>query len=322
MFIYGVNYAWSQGNFARDFGGVAAWGGGGVKQNKPQRLAELQDMKDHGVSVVRWWVFPALWGDGVAKADDGTPLGLTDRAVEDLEAALDIARQVDILIQPTLFSFDNFGKDKDIGPYVKHFSMAPLLADSERRALLINNVVLPFVRAVSASPNADRVMSWDVINEPEWALMDIDPYSDPAFDPHPALDCVAFADMEAFVQKAVAVIRHEHPAPVTVGGAAVKWAKAWSNCDLDFYTFHLYDWVNEHYPHDRTPASYGITDKPAVIGEFPLRGLRDVPYETLVTNLHVNGWAGAMGWAVTDGPWQEAKHDVRALAGLHRNVQK
>ena len=94
----------------------------------------------------------------------------------------------------------------------------------------------------------------------------------------------------------------------------MKWAKAWSRCDLNFYTFHLYGWVNEHYPYDRTPASYGITDKPAVIGEFPLKGLPGVPYGTLVNALLKNGWAGAMGWAVTDGPWEAAKAEVKAFA--------
>jgi len=38
----------------------------------------------------------------------------------------------------------------------------------------------------------------------------------------------------------------------------------------------MYDWVNQYYRYDNPLASYGVTGKPTVMGEFPLDGIAAV----------------------------------------------
>ena len=59
-----------------------------------------------------------------------------------------------------------------------------------------------------------------------------------------------------------------------------------------------------------------VTDKPVVMGEFPMAGVDGLPYRTLVSTLYDQGWAGAQGWAFSDDayPFAPAAADVRAFA--------
>jgi hypothetical protein len=123
--------------------------------------------------------------------------------------------------------------------------------------------------------------------------------------------------MRAFIADAVAMLHARSDRPVTVGGAAIKWAKAWAGVGLDYYTFHMYDWVQQYFPYTRPLAEYGVTDKPVVLGEFPLKGLTDVSYEQLTSGVFDVGYAGALGWAVTDdaeGPWSATRAQVKSFA--------
>jgi hypothetical protein len=112
--------------------------------------------------------------------------------------------------------------------------------------------------------------------------------------------------MEAFISATVTTLHANSSAPVSVGSAAIKWAQAWSHVDLDYYTFHMYDWVNQYYPYSNSLASYGVTGKPTVMGEFPLAGLVAVngnpaaPLGTMLSTLFSLGYAGAMPWAFND----------------------
>jgi hypothetical protein len=168
------------------------------------------------------------------------------------------------------------------------------------------------------------MVSWDVINEPEWAMSGTDAYGDPAFEPDNTCTPAPFAATEAFVKNVVTALHANSSALVTVGGSAVKWAKAWSNVGLDFYTFHVYGWVNDWYPYDQPPSYYHVDDKQVNIGEFPLsglpastqRGTGAVDYVTMVNQLFSVGYAGAQGWAVTDTTfdWPGNKAKVKAFA--------
>ena len=113
--------------------------------------------------------------------------------VDDINAALDIAAQLDIHIKLTLFSFDDFCADlTDSG--ITIVGLQPIVIDDTKRAALIKNVVVPIAQAVEASPNKDRMFAWDVINEPEWAITGSDPYGDQAFDPQSSCSGSTMAD--------------------------------------------------------------------------------------------------------------------------------
>jgi hypothetical protein len=331
-FSYGVNYAWS--SFAGDFGGIPSWSQKGVAADKAARTTDLTDMKNNGVDVVRWWMFPDLGGDGIKLDSSKTPSGIGSTLVDDINAALDIAAQLDIHIKLTLFSFDSFWNEfTDSG--ITFPSLQPIAIDATKRAALIKNVVIPIAKAVESSPNKDRMIAWDVINEPEWSITGSDPYGDQAFDPNTGgsnnktMATVTFAQMETFVKDIVTALHGASSAQVTVGSAAVKWAKAWSQVGLDFYDFHWYGWVDQYFPHTKTPTDYKVDDKPVVVGEFPLNPSSDttgqafgnITYGKLIDDFLAAGYAGTQGWAFSDTSaafsWASGKANVKAWAASH-----
>jgi hypothetical protein len=327
-FMYGVNFAWL--NYAADFGGKASWNMKGVDADRATYMASIKDMKDNGVDVIRWWMFPDLRGDGIVlDSSTKSPTGLGKTVLDDVRAALDIAAEQDVHIKLTLFSFNNFNVDNQ-----DSVSTAPIATDDTKRGVLMETVVRPIANAVEASPNKDRMIAWDVINEPEWAIKkDKDPYGDPEFDGSMSnMNFVSFAQMETFIKDVVTVLKAESTAPVTVGSAAIKWAKAWSKVGLDYHDFHWYGWVDQWYPHTKTPAEYGVDDKPVVVGEFPLipngdttgQAFGGIGYSKLIDDFFAAGYAGALGWAVNEGSanaaafsWAPSKANVKAWADAH-----
>jgi hypothetical protein len=334
-FMYGVNYAWSStngsANFGTDFGGLSAWNKQGVAAAKAARTTDMKDMKESGVDVLRWWMFPFLAGDGVKLDSSKTPTGVGGTLVDDINAALDIAKTLDMHIKLTLFSFDSFWNDFTTGGLTVP-GLKPIITDDAKRAALISKVVVPVAQAVESSPNKDRMITWDVINEPEWSITGSDPYGDQAFDPTSSgsdgrtMGTVTFAQMETFVKDVVTALHANSSAPVTVGSAAVKWAKAWSKVGLDYYDFHWYGWVDQYFPHTKTPTDYKVDDKPVVVGEFPLVPSSDttgqsfggIKYGKLIDDWFAAGYAGAQGWAFSETQgafsWTTGKTDVKAWA--------
>ncbi len=312
-FMYGVNYAWH--NFAGDFGGIGPWGQKGVSGDPNVYLADLKDMRAHGASVIRWWVFPDFRGDGVEFDSAETATGLSATAIADVQKALDLAAQADVFLMLTIFSFDNFSPSKDVaGIWVP--GMAPMVRDATKRKALIDHVVTPLAKTVAASPNASRVIAWDLINEPEWALKGASLYGDPDFASNPDLDPVTHTELEVFLKETAAALRAESKPLVSVGGAAAKWAKAWTGLGLDFYQFHIYEWVNAYWPYSDPASKYGL-DKPLVMGEMPMGDLTaGVSYQTVVQSFWDTGYAGALSWQYDEATSADLDK-VKSFADLH-----
>jgi hypothetical protein len=296
-FMYGVNYAWH--TFAADFGGNKAWNQPGVS-GEPAVASELQTMAAGGIQVIRWWLWPDFRGDGVTFDASDTPTGLGGTALADVAKALELAEQNNLYLMLTIFSFDNFRPTR-MESQLKVRGITPIVTDDAKRKALMDSVVAPLARAVEASPHAKRMVAWDIINEPEWAITGASMYGgDPAFDPQTDLAAVTHAQMETFVGDTLRTLRANSKALITVGATAVKWKSAWSKLDLDFHQFHMYDWINMYWPYDKKPMDYGLDDKPVVMGEFPMAGLNGVPYTKLIETWFGNQYAGALGWAYTD----------------------
>ncbi|WP_437275481.1 endo-1,4-beta-glucanase [Sorangium sp. So ce375] len=320
-FMYGVNYAWR--DFGADFGGQSKWSQAGISGKKSKVLADLQDMRANGVDVVRWWIYPRFYGDQINFDAQDNPTGLGGTSTQDILAALELADQAQVNVMFTLFSFDGFYKtsyNPPNGLSVK--SMGPIVADAGRRAKLIENVVRPIARTVASSPHRDRMLAWDVINEPEWAMTGPSLYGDdPAFEGDSSkFDLVTHKQMEALAKESAAVLRGETGAPVSVGSAAIKWGQAWTRSDVDFYQVHMYGWVNEYFPYTKSLSDYGLTDKPVVMGEFPINMAEmNVRYDKFVGDLYNMGYAGALSWSITDTnfPWSSNKTAVKAFADQH-----
>jgi hypothetical protein len=311
-FMYGINYAWQ--NFGSDFGGNARWNQPGAASN-PKVATDLATFASNGVSVVRWWVFPDFRGDGVAFDAQDRLIGLGGTALADLEAALALAEKNDLYLMLTLFSFDNFRPTKTADG-IRARGITPIVLDADKRAALMEQVVRPFARAAAQSPNAKRLIAWDVINEPEWAIKGASLYGgDPPFDANPELAAISHAQMETFLADVIKVLREETDALISVGNTAIKWRNAWSKLDTDFHQFHIYDWVNKYWPYDRTPSQHGVDDRPVVMGEFPLGGLTGASYTKLLETWYAAGYAGALGWSFSDHKGGLA--EVKRFAAQH-----
>lgn len=298
QFSYGVNYAWK--NYSGDFGGIAGWGKQGVASDPDEYAAELRDMAAHGIKVVRWWVWPEFWTDAITFADDGTPNPLGQGAIDDALKALELADDAGVRIMFCLFSFDGFRPTRELYG-IKMTGYKDIVIDDGKRAALMNNVVRPFAAALQASPHIDQLHSWDVINEPEWAVTGANKYGGTLggdnFDPDEELEHVTHDQMEVFLADTIKILRAETPeVPVSVGAAALKWITAWKQLDVDFYQTHIYDWVNSFWPYSTSPADFGLGDKPLIMGEYPVEGLADVDHKTMLESWYSNGYAGAIGW--------------------------
>jgi hypothetical protein len=303
-FALGMNYAWHQ--FGADFGGLAQWGMGGATVDQAAIQTELAEMKANGVSVLRWWMFPDFRGDGVQFDASDDPTGLSATAQADIQTALALADANDMYIVFTLFSFDNFRPTR-VDAEVNVRGMTPLVMDATRRAKLVQNVVRPAARAAAASPHADRLLGWDVINEPEWAVQ-VSGQNDQDFTPNPEVEPVPLEDMKALINETLTVLGTETPnAMRSVGWAAAKWAWAFNDVtNLEFNQPHIYGWVDTYWPYTLAPAELGYPDKPTVMGEFYLLdmpfsdGGNDASYANIVGSWYDNGYAGAWGWAYSD----------------------
>ncbi len=312
-FALGANYAWF--NFATDFGGLAMWSQKGVSQNTTQYDTDLAAMRAAGVSAIRWWIFPDFRGDGVTFDTNGNPTGISATAVADIQEALALAKKNDVYLVFTLFSFDNFNPTA-VNSGVTVRSMAPMVADSTQLAGLIANVVTPVAQAAGASPNVDRLLGWDIINEPEWAIATTGtspPSSGDAFAPNSALTTVTLPQMKALINGAIPVLKAATPNALTsVGWAAAKWSWAFTDVTgLDFNQPHIYGWVDEYWPYTQTPAQLGYPAKPTVYGEFTLAsqpftadagGTDNATFATILDTWWTNGFAGAWGWSYSAVP--------------------
>lgn len=314
-FALGVNYAWH--SFAADFGGIGAWAQPGITNN-PEVATDLAAMRTNGVSVVRWWMFPDFRGDGVTFDENGDPTGLSAGAIADIQKALELAATNDLRIVLTVFSFDNFRPTRDEGGLTVR-GMTPMVQSATRRATLIQNVVRPIAAAVAASPHADRLLGWDVINEPEWAVAETGSAPNGGeFSPNEELDAVSLADMKALINESLVVLKEVTPHALTsVGWAAAKWQWAFDDVtNVDFHQPHIYAWVNDYWPYSSTPAELGYDDKPTVMGEYylaamPLTGSSTVSFAELNTAWFDSGYAGAWSWQ-----WNENASDAPLISAF------
>lgn len=313
-FVLGVNYAWY--HFAGDFGGIPAYAQHGVAQTAPAIDKELADMKANGSNVIRWWVFADLRGGGITFSPDNTPSGLGPTVKADLLKALELAEKNDVYLMLVMFSFDAFKPTRmDSGANIR--SIAPIITDKVKRKALIEKVIKPLVKIGESSPYKKRLMTWELINEPEWAIAGASLHGDPAFEcQNSVYDCVTHKQMETWLSDLTKVVRKESKALISVGGAAIKWKMAWSKLDLDFHQFHMYDWVDNYFPYTNSPKQWGLTDKPILMGEYPLAGIPRANAAKLMNSWYDNGYAGAMGWAVSDGTpnWSAIKPQIKAFA--------
>ena len=96
----------------------------------------------------------------------------------------------------------------------------------------------------------------------------------------------------------------------------MKWARAWTEVDLDFYQVHWYGWLDVYWPHEQAPVSYGLGDRPVVVGEFPMEGMNGASYSELVNDWFNNHYAGTLSWTYDEMGGSD-KDAMAAFAAKH-----
>jgi hypothetical protein len=308
-FVFGANYAWH--DFATDFGGLRTWQQKGVAANSSIIDSELADMKVNGVNIVRWWLFPDFRSEAISFDSSDKPIGINEKSTfyVDMKEALRLIEKNDLYVMFVLFSYDNFRPTRIISD-VKIRGLYPIANESEKRRSLIENVIRPLAKYVGHNK---RIIAWDLINEPEWSMTGKSKYGDPDFECNKDMECMSHEQIESFLIDVSKTLKDESKALITVGTSAMKWRYAWHGLGLDFYQYHIYDWINDFWPYNKTPTEYGINDKPVLIGEWPVNGLAKVSNATLLPALMQYQYAGALAWSVTDIKfgWNENKKSLK-----------
>jgi hypothetical protein len=300
-FLLGANYPWI--NYGNDFG-QNAWGSYGAHTNG-NLASHFADMKAKGVHVARWWVF-ADGRAGINFSSDGTPTGVQPVVYQDLARAIEVARANNIYLNLVLFDVSLLSKAGHSGG-VQLGGRSDLLTNSTKRQALVNNVISPVVKAYANEP---VILSWEIMNEPEWAISDL---------PSPAVGStynpVTMQQFWAFGSSVSSVVHFNTKQQVTVGSAALKWNKVWTNAfagarglpqlNLDFYQTHYYQWMDCCSTNDGvlgsttwSPLTQKVSalglDKPIVVGEVHTpSGAGAAMLDTLLAN----GYAGVWGWS-------------------------
>ncbi|MEO5951913.1 MAG: glycoside hydrolase family 2 TIM barrel-domain containing protein [Chloroflexia bacterium] len=293
-YLLGVNYPYY--HYGNDFGGNT-WGSYGVHDPATYAAvdADFAKLSSLGVRTVRWFVF-ADGRAGIVFDAAGMPTGLDEFVMQDFDAALEIAQRYNIGINFVLLDF-RFVYDAQTDNGVQLGGHAAVLATPEGQQALVRNVFEPLF---SRYTNHPAILSWEVMNEPEWTLRDAGTVHKEVRQP------LTLAEFRAFVKLTVEAIHTIAKSYATVGCADMKWAQNWMGLNLDYYQIHFYDWM-QPYSTDNLFSMRAESirlDRPVVVGEFPadhstIAGLRDY-----LNIWYMNGYAGAWAWSFrADATW-------------------
>ena len=285
-FFLGANLPWLR--YGGDFGANRWWpdGGLGARDDGPAILAMLQALRAAGVRVVRWFVLC----DGRAGLEfdaRGRPTGLDRWVLRDFDRALEWIGGSDLRMLPVLFDFTWCRRRRVVGG-VALGGRRRILADRLARGLLLDRVVAPLVERYGRD---DRILAWDVINEPEWVTAGVG-----SLNPFTTIGRRAMRD---FVGEAAALIHARASQGVTVGSARARWLGLVRGLGLDFYQPHFYERFERDIPLSTPVAAFDL-NRPVVLGEFPTGGPARPPAEMLET-ARTAGYAGALFWSVASG---------------------
>ena len=295
IFMNGVNTPWDDWN---DFGG---------DYDHDFWDSEFRKIRQAGGNASRIWI--TCNGDvGINISPEGLVSGATRSHWEDLDDMFALAAKHQVYIMATLISFDHTKNT-----YVKYRRWRDMFADTANVGSYVDHYVIPFIHRYRDNP---YLWCIDICNEPEWM--------------HDNAECgnIAWDRLQYFAARVAAAVHENSAVLVTLGSAGVKWngtcpgclGNFWSDQDLqsqypspgaflDFYSPHYYGWNVRHFGNfalDKSPADYGIDDRPCMIGENPARGvfrqdtarrnILEVPISEAYIKTYENGWKGLLVW--------------------------
>lgn len=260
---------------------------------QPSRAAmDAERLTGAGVDAFRWFVF----ADGRTSPEfdaQGFITGLDQQFLRDFGVLLALAREYGFKVIPVLFDFLLCGELEEVNG-VQLFGRADLITDPARWQSFLINALGPLLDDYGAAP---EILAWEVINEPEWCLSDIElPPGISRPQELPAEGAATIAQMQAFVQ-GIADFIHDHPATgeakVTVGSASESFLGQWTSTGLDLCQFHLYNCpgcLDDSLP---LPPVHEC-----LLGEFASReSLTDRSVFWYLEDTCIGGYAGALPWS-------------------------
>lgn len=318
----GVNYPWTvvdgKPNYGCDFGKNIWRSRAGVASHQDDVRDDFAQMAAMGVATARWFVLTDGRG-GLEWAPDGRLVGLADGFFEDMDTALEIARNAGVGLCLVLFDYSWMLHREEHAPDGERlFVTRPeLLATATGVAEIMATIVDPFLARYGRGgeqANLGAVIRMvDVINEPDWVTSELAPTRsrDEKTGERHLRRPFARAELARLV-RAVADRVHAHlDALVTVGGGRVKFAAEWDDpaYGLDVIQLHSYPDVR-HPDRDRTliglPAAALRVSKPVLIGEHPANSIRrhppshhppDYSLQDYVCRARDHGYLGAWPWS-------------------------
>ena len=280
-FVVGVNLPWI--GYGTDVGASAWYPGGGLSA-QPAALDLLERtfaaLARDGISIVRTFLLCDA-RSGVRFDRDGTPAGLDEAVLPDIDALMAAARRHHVRLMPVLLDF-HLGKPRRIIDGVQLGGRSRVIADPDARSAFIDLVLRPIVERYR---DEAAVIAWDVMNEPEWSM---------GSGPLAGRTALQFDTLQEFLRQSVACVRAAARQPVTIGCAATRGLELVRSLGLDFYQVHWYErfgWAAL----ERPVGELDLNDRPVILGEFSGRSLSVV--DVLDTAKRA-GYAGALVWSV------------------------
>lgn len=302
-FLLGVNYPWL--NYGNDFGANDRGVEGVSTTDAYDR--EFADLDEKGVGLLRWHLF-ADARSGITLDADRRPTGVDEQVFRDLDRALALAERHDIFLAVVLFDTPLLAESVVEGDNTIR-GHSDWIADEDKRAALVETVIEPVLERYGRN---ERIVLWEVMNEPEWAISDL-----PQADVNEGNVPVTQAQFWAFAARIVQEVHARTDGWATIGSASLKWHRVWTNAyadqaglprlNLDVYQTHYYPWMDD-YEHRVDPllgtthfsplrqryADLGL-DRPMIVGEFPLDDM------STIEAIAANGYAGALAWSYWGG---------------------
>jgi hypothetical protein len=187
MYIHGCNYPWSTDGttvfYGMDFG-ANVWGSHlGVSTRRSAVARDFAEMARLGFTAARWFLF-CDGRAGIVYDETGLPAGVDPHLFTDLDAALEIARDLEIRINFALFDHRLLfsGVRETIADPVTGALLEARLPEGRARMLLspsgrdalFSRVLEPLVRRYGKSgPRSDlgaAILAYEFMNEPDFVI--------------------------------------------------------------------------------------------------------------------------------------------------------
>ena len=322
MYLHGCNYPWSTDGttvfYGMDFG-ANVWGSHlGVSTRRDEVARDFAEMARLGFTAARWFLF-CDGRAGIIYGERGLPEGVDAHLFADLDAALEIAREVGMRL--TLVLFDHrllfAGVRETIADPVTGGLLvgrlpegrAAMLLSAAGRDALLAHVLEPIVRRYGRSGDrpdlADSVLAFEFMNEPDFVIEEWErDLSRHVARPLPF-------EVAAELVSRLSDLVHQHSSALsTIAAARLHNLWAWDDDALGLDVLQVHSYPDTRHPERDADvfgshaATLGVRRR-VILGEFPGDPTRhpdnaSPPAWTLGEYLEfavASGYAGAWPWS-------------------------